>query len=234
MTDDRTAKFTSSSIYRLCGNGTAKGTIGAPFFTYVQEKINEGLAGRSLANQASATATDWGHTSEVVAHSLLGLEYTHLDDADKSSRFYHPTLPWCGIPDGFIGDQVVTDIKSPFTLTSFFEVIGEGIKKEWHWQIVSNSILTGRPECELIVFMPKLSMLEDIRDQSRLMENWIHTKADNELPWTADDSPIEAITKIRFTPTQEDIDLLTLRVQAASRCLVDVEYYNELKQTKRL
>lgn len=239
MNDPRKANFTSSSIHMLCSNGTAKGTLGKPFFTYVEEKRNELLAGRSLTNEADANSTAWGKCCEQIAHEQeeIGLEYR----LDPDHRYKHPVYPWSGAPDGDIPEKVVTDIKSPWTLTSFFTIYNnrtmEGLKKEkkeWYWQLLSNHILTGLPECELNVFMPKRSMLDRIRERSEELGFWFHKKSDYEMPWTADDSPIPVITKIRFTPPVEDVEFMTNRIQAASKCLTDDEYFEFLKKNKKL
>jgi hypothetical protein len=36
----RVGNFTSSQVYRLCTFGRAKDSIGAPFYTYIQEKVD--------------------------------------------------------------------------------------------------------------------------------------------------------------------------------------------------
>lgn len=231
MEDERLGNFTSSQISALCTNGKAKGSIGKPFLTYVNEKRNEIRAGRSLSGEAKSSSLDWGNMLESFAHDLLPIDYELI----SRDRFKHPFLPWSGMPDGKIKDELVTDIKCPFTLTSFFKLLEafeecekfesyEPLKKaspEYFWQLVSNSELTGIEECELILFMPKFSMLGEIRDLS-VFDNrsyWFHTKSDLEMPWTSDESEIKAITKYRFTPNQEDRDFLNERVESAAKLL---------------
>jgi len=235
--DERTANFTSSKIVALTKDGTGKDKQGnklpgKPFFTYVNAKIGEKLVGRSLDNEARANPLDWGNLCEQIAHDQdeVGLEY----ELTSKTRYKHKTLPWSGMPDHKVQERKVTDIKCPFTLISFLEVYtaikesksedyAETLKSsndKWYWQLISNSILTGINTCELILFMPKRSMLYDIRVASEFSgKYYFHLKDDFELPWTADDSPVPVITKIEFEAPEDDKNHLIERVSLAANLL---------------
>lgn len=206
---------------------------GKPFYTYVQSKIFERMVGRSLNNEARAKSLDWGYLCEQIAHDEIGLEYQLV----SKKRYTHLDLAWSGMPDGIVeseDNRVVTDIKCPFTLNSFMslyyliydsnpdtwaEVLKEN-KPEWYWQLISNSILANASICELILFMPKRSMLQEIRLESEKSgKYYFHKKDDYELPWTADESFIDTVTYIRFDAPKEDQEALTARVEAADKLL---------------
>ena len=221
--DERKANFTSSAISALLSNGRKKGEFGKPFTTYVNEKKAEAMFGRSLTNEARATSLDWGNLCESIAHEQLGLEYSLV----SKDRFKHATLPWSGMPDGIVNNEKVTDIKCPFTLGSFYNLIqaksGEDLKRikpEYYWQLISNAVLTGINTCELILFMPKRSMLDEIRKASQESgKYYFHHKNDFEMPWTSDESGVPTITKIKFEAPEEDKAELIYRVEEATKIL---------------
>lgn len=233
--DERTANFTSSKIFNLAIDGRKAGEPASGFYTYVDEKRFEAMAGRSLQNEARANALDWGNLCEAIAHEELGLEYQLV----SKIRYKHASLPWSGMPDGLVGTEKVTDIKSPWTLKSFLMVYdfifktGEvkpnettvaellkKIKKEWYWQLISNSVLTEINTCELIMFMPKRKQIEEIQKASAESgKYYFHTKSIDELPWLADDSKIPSIVKITFEAPKEDQDKLIERVSLATNLL---------------
>lgn len=225
--DERLGQFTSSRIGDLMTNGRAAGSVGKPFDTYVQEKKWELMAGRSLQSEVkNAPPLNWGNLCESIAHSRLGLEYQLV----SKTRYKHEFLPWSGMPDGLVNDKIVTDIKCPWTLGSFMkqrEITNvdqmKKISPGYYWQLISNAILTKIYTCELILFMPKRSSLDEIRTESANHDNYyFHTKGDFELPWTADESNIPEITKISFEAPLEDCEALTERVEMATKQLNEI------------
>lgn len=225
----RTGNFSSSEIYRLAACGRSKDSIGTPFYTYVEEKKREIRAGRQISNEASANSTEWGHMCEPLAHELLPLDHKLIAN---EGRIYHPTLPWTGVPDGLEGDDIVTDIKSPYTLTKYYDRVDALLDadivsylkkkcKENFWQLVSNAILTGRSKARLYVFMPNKSMLESIKLISQQSEGkyWFHTKSDDELPWIADNKKHKIVECIPFDVSEDDKQFLTERVALAANLL---------------
>jgi hypothetical protein len=47
----RVGNFTSSQVYRLCTFGRSKDSIGATFYTYVQEKLREHRTSRPIGKE---------------------------------------------------------------------------------------------------------------------------------------------------------------------------------------
>lgn len=208
---------------------------GKPFYSYIKTKRRERAVGRSLDNEARANSLDWGNLCEKISHEdpkLLGLEYELV----SKTRYKHKSLPWSGMPDEIVRTKKpkVSDIKCPFTLISFLDIyeaideadkkeyaeILKAVKPEWYWQLISNSILTDINTCELILFMPKRSRLEEIRKASEFSgKYYFHNKSDFELPWTADNSDIPEITKITFEAPGEDKKHLIERVTLATELL---------------
>lgn len=217
---ERRGQFTSSQMYRLAARGRTAGSIGASFGTYVTEKKREIETGRYIQNESSSKPTDWGNMCEPIVHDMLGLEYSMV----SKTRFTHKTLPWSGMPDEIVGGKKVSDIKCPWTLTSFMDAyetcndweLFKKAKKEWYWQLISNACLTGIDYCELILFMPKFKRLPDIKKESAHNGYFFHNLADEALPWTSDKSDIPEITYIRFTASEEDKEFLTDRITLAA------------------
>lgn len=216
MNNERTGNFTSSNIAALTKNGRAKDTYGAPFYTLVEEKAMEVVLNRGINNDSKAAPTDWGHLCELFAFELLPLEYTH-----NTARYNHLTLPWKGIPD-FIGDEVVGDIKCPFTLKSAFKLAlcksAQEIKEtdeNYYWQLVSNGVLTNKSKAELVIFVPSIKRADDIIQKAQEVDSLVKYRTVNELPFLPEESLFPELTKISFDIPQEDKEFLSERVQAA-------------------
>ena len=212
----RHGKYTSSAIYKLMGSDKVR-------TTYIQEKKFEQKLGISLSTDTNAKSLTWGLLMEkYVAKYYLKQGYNLNSDVVIQS----PDYPyWCGTPDGDCG-HIVFDIKNPFTRLSFcqqIEIIKSGDlelfeknKPEYFWQLVSNSILTGIDTAELIVFMPKLSELQNIRDfasnldderlESRLF--WIANSLDSDLPYLPEDCEYESYNSFKFEVPQDAKDRL--------------------------
>jgi hypothetical protein len=166
----------------------------------------------------------------------------------------HPEIDyWAGSADGFKFDEGLTvmDIKCPMTLKSFCQLVDsiemveiggvwvqDGIKsisnirenhkdgEKYYWQLVSNSIISDCKYAELIVYMPYLSELQDIRDLAHSAEPqdlykyfWIANGNDEELPHLIDGGFYKNIYTIRFEVPQHDKDFLTERVKMAGALL---------------
>ena len=222
--NNRVGNFTSSEIWKLTTDGKAKGTLGAPYYSYINEKKHERRAGRSLHSNAFSYPTSWGNIIEKYLFNELELEYSLC----SSDVLIHPEyLFWKGTPD-ITTDLIVGDIKCPFTLTSFCDLVDameSGIEafkkgyKEYYWQLVSNAILTKRMVAELIVFCPLKSELDKIRDfvdcydsDDPFKYKWIIDSRDEKLPYLIDGKGYERINKFSFVVPEEDIKFLTARV----------------------
>lgn len=218
MNPIRNGAFTSSNVWKLFQTP-------AKLKTYLLELSYESRLGRRLNNETTSKPTSWGHLCEHLLFTKKGF-------LDTSYRYYsdqtikHPTIEkWCGSPDAETIDSVV-DTKCPFTLKSFVELYDicqkadienfKDEKPEYYWQLVSNSILTGKEYAELIVFCPKYETLPTIINLAQNMENdqnkyyWLQFAQYDELPYLPDNNEnFEQIKKFKFKVPNEDKELLT-------------------------
>lgn len=233
----RAGNFSSSEIHKLIKTGKSKDAVfSAPGLTYIQEKRYEQRLGRSLTTQTNAKPTSWGNLMELYVWELkMGISDYRFEN---KTRYSHESVEsWTGCPD-MVGDDRVADIKCPFTLKAFCELIdcdsGEKLKEnkpEYYWQLVSNAILTGKDSAELIVFVPYKSELNDIRtfvdtsdvlfrnglDQNKF--GWMNWAGDEDLPYILDEGHYSNLNTMSFDIPQADKDLLTDRVKQAVELL---------------
>ena len=230
MTQSRHGQFSSSQVSALMSNGKTTGSEGVPFYKYIDQKKNEIKAGRQLSNQVRAVEFDWGNMCEAIA-------FAEINDFDyqlvsEKFRYQHPTFALTGVPDYLVkSKKKVGDIKCPWTLNSFFDLIKldtaqklEKEKPEYFWQLVSNAILTGSEVCELAIFMPTKSMISTIQhisEQSLMNEDstkhyYFHKKNINEMPWTLD---MATIHKMEFALTSEMVERFNFRLEKATNLL---------------
>lgn len=225
----RTGNFSSSEIYRLMSYGRGKKTIentGKAFDSYVKEKIFERKIGRSLKTKINSKPTSWGTLVEEQAFNVLGLKYSLV----SKDRFYHSEYKdyWSGMPD-LLTDDLVGDIKCPFTLQSFMELINcvddlELFKKSkpmYYWQLISNGILCDKDNAVLAVYVPYQKEIEDIKELAETKIDdantfaWINWATDDEIPHLPNDCEVENIHLFEFEIPKEDKFLLTERVKLA-------------------
>ena len=231
----RIGRFTSSQMSRLMSNGRKAGEPGAPFHTYVQEKIWETKVGRSMDTGVGSRSTAWGECMEMYLFSeVLGLKYVHKGKETS----VHPTIDtWSGSPDLVEVGVKVAEVKcyEPKNFCKYADVLlNQDValfrdeRPVEYWQLVSNAVIHGVNKAEAILFMPYRSRLPEIRQwvdkEHDTLEPWryrfIFEGDDSELPYVSDDSShyTELIT-FEFEVPQEDIDALTSRVQLASKLL---------------
>lgn len=222
--------FTSSQIYKLMTVSTDKKSLGKPALTYIEEKRMELRLGRSLQKENGSYECSWGKLVEKRAFDLLDTSY-ELVSAD---RLNHPTLlHWTGTPDFLKDEDTVGDIKCPFTLKSFCTTVDvfpiaekvKVVKPEYYWQLVSNSILTGRDVAELVVYVPFFSELAEIKtmawqSEDDLKVDWLKWISDDELPYLMDFGHYTNKNILRFEVPKEDKELLTETVKKATELLI--------------
>ena len=94
---ERIGRYTSSQIHKLMANGRAKGSIGQPFYTYVEEKTNEKRMGISFDSNPYTKPIHWGEFMEIYLHGeCLGSEYK----LTSKGTLIHPKNDyWAGTPD---------------------------------------------------------------------------------------------------------------------------------------
>ena len=224
----RTGYFTSSSIWKLTTRGRNKVDFGAPALTYISEKKMELKLGRSLNSEITSHPTSWGNLLERRTFDLLDMDYKLV----SKDRLVHPEITnYSGAPD-CIKKNVVVDIKCPFTMKSFCELVdinsAEMFKEEcpeYYWQLVSNAILTSSQYAELVVYCPYIYELKSIRsmvddfDGDSSEFNWIKYAKDNQLPWLNEGFNYKNLNIFTFEVPEIDKQLLTKSVIDAVKVL---------------
>jgi hypothetical protein len=209
-----------------------KDGFGAPGLTYIKEKQMEQRLGRSIQNEIDGKQVWWGKLNEKRAYNIIikdNLEY----DLETKNRFVHPSIErWTGMPDTLRKD-VVGDIKCPFSLKSYCTAVDsfgdvEAFKKskpDWYWQLVSNAILCDKARAEIIVYVPYLSELAEIREDCEMFDGNQNKVArfafaeDDDLPYLIEGGHYKNVEIFEFEVPQEDKDLLTNRVKLAVQYL---------------
>jgi hypothetical protein len=212
LNKNRIGNISSSNIHKIMGSKKPKET-------YLTELSYERRLGRSLSNETTSKPTSWGHLLEGIVFNQLGREYSLVSD----ETIKHPDLDyWCGSPDGYTNDSVI-DIKCPFTLKSFVELVDikdidtfKYERPEYYWQLVSNSILTNKPFAELIVYCPYekdlgviRKMAQDVNAEDLYKYYWLANSTDEELPYILTDSDFKDLNIFKFEVPITDKELLT-------------------------
>lgn len=236
----RNGNFSSSEIHKLIKAGPGKLDVFSSLgLTYIKEKKYEQLLKRALSTDTNSRPTSWGTFMELyVWNYKMGLSDYKFE---HKTRYSHDSISnWNGCPD-LVGDDRVGDIKCPYTLKSFCEmmecfdnpILLREIKPEYYWQLVSNAILTNKSKAELIVYVPFKSEIADIKTfseetdvffQNNLDQNkyaWINFAQDNDLPYLREDGFYSNLNTLAFDIPLEDKELLTERVKLAVNLLIN-------------
>lgn len=245
----RIGRFTSSNIHRLVTNGRAKDSIGSPFYTYVNEKRNELRMGRSFDIGAYSQSMAWGNFMETVVFNLLGTDYSltskgtlvHPDfeywagttdcEKFKAGKKFAAAEIKCYEPKKWAEYTNALLLKDIQNLKDNF--------KEEYWQIVSNACILGVGFGEAITFMPYESQMDNLKDEKgniidfgirQMAENFdgneqwqyrfIVEKENWQLPVLPNGGYYKNINKFEFEIPKEDIELLTNRIEIATKELL--------------
>lgn len=239
------ALFTSSQISRLMSEGRKSGSIGEPFYTYVQEKIWEQQLGQPINGDDGGKATSWGLVCEkYLLEHKLGTEYVPMMD----ERIIHPEIErWGGSPDARNTQKnSVVELKSPYTLTSFCglaEPVRNGLSgleamnyirdnhkdgEKYYWQCVSNYVLTKADCVEFMVFCPFFEELDEVKKmidffpmEEQYKFYWLANSYNKDLPHLIREGSYESIYTIEFIPPKKDINRLHDRLNLAIKMLVN-------------
>lgn len=242
----RLGNATSSEIVALMANDRSGKAPGVKFYTYVDQCNWERRLGRPIDNEVNAKPCAWGNLCEEYVQSkpeYISTQYTQRPD----EPIIHPDFNyWSGTPDMTKADTVA-DIKSPFTLTSFCQLVQpiydgltglEAINKvrdthkdgdKFYWQLVSNAILTNSNYAELHVFCPYKSELNEIRALAQQQDGaagkyyGIAMSNDEDLPYLIEGGYYKNINVIRFEVPQSDKDALIKRIELAGKLLETVK-----------
>jgi hypothetical protein len=211
---DRYDKITSSECYKLFESAKVKAS-------YLEEKRFAKKMKAPMNQESNARPLVWGKFLEGYVFDLM-IDY----ELTSQETIVHPQInKWSGTPDG-VKQDIVFDIKCPYTRKSFCKlaeiIISQDaalLKKEYpeyYWQLISNAILTNKPKCELIVYLPKQRELEAIREKA--MQNgdieletkiyWIVNSIDDDLPHQPNESDYQSMYRLEFEAPQTDREQL--------------------------
>ncbi len=228
----RYGNFTSSQIGHLC-TSDKKGGFGKPALNYIQDKVFETRLGQRIDTETSAKSTTWGTLAEAWAHSKLDMWWELVSDKTIS----HESIEfWSGSPDlTRIKDNIKTvgDIKCPFTKKSYATLADICISKDldkfkdeyplYFWQLISNSVLVKATHAELIITMPYLEELSEIRDlansandEDKYQYFWVSAAKDNQLPFLIKGNYYLNSYSLNFQVPGNDVDFLTERIKLAN------------------
>lgn len=229
----RVANFSSSSIYHLISKSHGSWSlenVGKPFYTYIKEKVREHRTGVAISKETSPRSVAWGRFMEQYTfENKLGIKYQLV----SKDRYYHPELPWSGMPDTILNDSI-GDIKNPWTVNSFcdsVDAINESVKKfkenvpNYYWQLVSNAILCKKEYAEIFIHIPYKDELEAVREATELYDGdqnkiaFINWATDDELPHIIRGRYYKDLNHLRFIVPEEDKEILTKRVKMAAKIL---------------
>jgi len=237
LTTQRTATFSSSNIWKLMTRGKGGG-FGAPALKYIKQIGYELRLGKSLSNDTTSRPTSWGTLVEKKAFDLLPLNY----QLESRTRLFHQSIEyWSGMPD-IISENLVGDIKCPYTLEAFCDKLEalkdiEVYKKEFpedYWQHISNAVLlesNGHPitDFEAIIFCPYFSELDEIKamasdsdDLKQYKYFWIANAHYDELPHLIDGGYYQNLNVFKFEIPQADKDLLEETIFEAGKHLITI------------
>lgn len=118
---------------------------------------------------------------------------------------------------GYTGNDAMNAIRNGYTDRSGVKWDKHSKAETYYWQLVSNACINGVDKAELIVYMPYLSELPEIRQMAEGEVMWIWGALDNELPYIKDGGFFKNVNVIRFDIPQADKDLLTENVKKAGK-----------------
>ncbi len=230
----RAGTFSSSSMWKLMTNNRKGDGIGAAGLTYIKQVKYEQECGRPINKETIATSLSWGKLLEAyVYRQILGLEYSLV----SKDRLVHPRYSfWTGMPDLKKEERVVSDIKAPFSIETFCDKVStfgdlEKYKEEFpedYYQHVSNSILSGLPVAEAIVYCPYESELNSIK-MFASNNDWpgneiyeyerIFNMPNERLPYLVEGKKYKNLNQFEFVVPEADKALLTERILLANKIL---------------
>lgn len=237
MTDDELAQ------YRIDNPKSKAKTIEDGFteagMSYIMDKIYQTRMCAPVDSPDTGIASIWGLFCEKYVFQSLPTEYELLGDVPHKHPIYGAF--WVGSPDVKNHRLKATgEIKCPYTRRSFcklVEPIYRGLKgieainyirenhsdgEKYYWQLVSNSCILGYDFAELIIFMPKESELEKLRDflycmkedeQRKYHRLWM--MEDERIPFIPESSEYQSMNKILFEIPDADKELCRVRITDA-------------------
>jgi hypothetical protein len=250
----RNGAFTSSGIVAITTKDRSGKNFGAPALTYISECNYERWLQDTIDAEFNAKPTSWGKWVEELVFGKLGMDYSLTSDITlqhPNIPYWVGSPDGYKHVDG--KKEAVIDFKAPFTKKSFVQLvlplylgytgmeamlaIRDGFNHngfeypkhkdgdKFYWQLVSNAIITGCDYAELIVYMPYVSELLEIKnlagDNPEL--RWLDYTPEDQIPCIkdiTDGGMFRNINIIRFKVPQADKDFLTECVLKGGELLI--------------
>lgn len=205
------------------------------FDTYIEEKRIERKMGIEIDLEPTTRPVAWGNAMEsYVFNKFLDTSYT----LESKNTDMHPSGMWCGTKD-VKKTNLIGDIKCPFTRKSLANLVdiieSQSIevfklkKKEFYWQLVSNSILCNVDFAELIVWYPYASEMPEILEHISNIDDfelqkgvdWINYDHDRkQTPYMPDTSKYKNINRFVFEVPKADKELLEKQMRLAYQKII--------------
>lgn len=194
--------------------------------TYIEEKADEKMLGRSLDLGESGKSATWGLFLERFVFDKLGMEY---EIKANETKVYNDYL--AGSTDLIVPNVKVSDIKcyEPKKFCKYTRMIlakdTERFKKDFpqeYWQLVSNALINDVPNAEAICFMPNEEELEQIQQMAydydgadQFKYRFIYESEKSQLAYIPKGSKFKNLNIFEFEVPKEDKELLISRVELA-------------------
>ena len=171
--------------------------------TYIKKKAKEHYFGfsSSITTKPMIKGKDWEEESIALVNQVRGSFYIK-----NKERFENEFLT--GEPD-IILDDCIIDIKTSWSLETWPATPGEGVNKDYMWQLFAYCWLLDKQEAELIYCM--------IDTDDLLLGDWDNRS----IHKVSHIDPTKRITVLKYAMLDEYIDQMKEKLSAST------EYYNE-------
>ena len=197
-------KWHPSSIGNLMTTAKAKSEIlSETAKSYIKKKAKEHYFGfsSSITTKPMIKGKDWEEESIALVNQVRGSFYIK-----NKERFENEFLT--GEPD-IILDDCIIDVKTSWSLETWPATPGEGVNKDYMWQLFAYCWLLDKQEAELIYCM--------IDTDDLLLGDWDNRS----IHKVSHIDPTKRITVLKYAMLDEYIDQMKEKLSAST------EYYNE-------
>ena len=197
-------KWHPSSIGNLMTTAKAKSEIlSETAKTYIKKKAKEHYFGfsSSITTKPMIKGKDWEEESIALVNQVRGSFYIK-----NKERFENEFLT--GEPD-IILENTIIDVKTSWSLETWPATPGEGVNKDYMWQLFAYCWLLDKQEAELIYCM--------IDTDDLLLGDWDNRS----IHKVSHIDPTKRITVLKYAMLDEYIDQMKEKLSAST------EYYNE-------
>ena len=171
--------------------------------TYIKKKAKEHYFGfsSSITTKPMIKGKDWEEESIALVNQVRGSFYIK-----NKERFENEFLT--GEPDVILDDCII-DVKTSWSLETWPATPGEGVNKDYMWQLFAYCWLLDKQEAELIYCM--------IDTDDLLLGDWDNRS----IHKVSHIDPTKRITVLKYAMLDEYIDQMKEKLSAST------EYYNE-------